>query len=336
MRDKSDQKFQAGKIQLWKNKARYRSIIMKRILIFLTYTAVLTINVSGQSKVIDIWNGKVPGAIRNPDYHQTVDSLNNWIKMRFVTEPTLDVYPAPAEKATGTAVIICPGGGYYGLAIAHEGAEIAQWLNSLGITAFVLKYRLPSDAIMADKSVGPMQDGQKAIRVVRERAREWKINPEKIGIMGFSAGGHLASTLSTHFNEKVYDPAETISARPDFSLLIYPVISMDAGITHSGSRSNLLGENPSSDRVKHFSNELQVTSETPPAFLIHSLDDTIVPVQNSIGYTLALQQRHVPCELHIYQSGGHGYGLGRSKNTESSWPEACRKWLEARGFLPVK
>jgi acetyl esterase/lipase len=189
---------------------------------------------------------------------------------------------------------------------------------------------------MVDKSVGPLQDAQKAIRLVRQHAKEWGILSDKIGVMGFSAGGHLASTLSTHFNEKVYEPADAISARPDFSLLIYPVISMNEGTTHKGSRENLLGRTPSADRVKHFSNELQVNGKTPPAFLVHSIDDEDVPVQNSIGYALALEKHHVPCELHIYQSGGHGYGLGRSENTESSWPEACRKWLVARGFLPAK
>ncbi len=290
-------------------------------------------NLSGQNKVIDLWNGKVPGAIYNDKFKQTVDSADNWIKMRFVTNPTLDMYPEPSEKATRTAVIICPGGGYWGLAIEHEGAQVAKWLNSLGITAFVLKYRLPDGAIMQDKTIGPMQDGQRAIRIVRSHAKEWGINPDKIGIMGFSAGGHLASTLSTHFNEKVYESSDSTSARPDFSLLIYPVISMDSTITHWGSRVNLLGSKPSPELLKHFSNELQVNAQTPPAFLALSIDDDAVPVQNSISYALALQKFKIPCELHLYQSGGHGYGMGMTANTESTWPEACRKWLESRGFL---
>lgn len=290
-------------------------------------------NLFAQSKVIDLWEGKIPGSKPDGNYKQTVDSADNWIKMRFVTNPTLDMYPAPTEKATGTAVIICPGGAYWGLAIEHEGSQIAKWLNSLGITAFVLKYRLPDSNIMENKSIGPMQDGQQAIRIVRSHAKEWGINPDKIGIMGFSAGGHLASTLSTHFNEKVYKPALSTSARPDFSLLIYPVISMDSSITHWGSRVNLLGGTPSPELVKHFSNELQVNEQTPPAFLALSIDDNVVPVQNSILYAMALKKYKIPCELHLYQSGGHGYGLGRSVNTESSWPEACRKWLESRGFL---
>lgn len=313
-----------------------KAVIVKRTIFAFACLIGLANNLLGQSKVIDIWNGKVPGAIHKNDYQQTIDSADNWIKMRFVTEPTLHMYPAPAENATGTAVIICPGGSYWGLAISHEGAAVARWLNSLGITAFVLNYRLPHDDIMVDKSVGPLQDAQKAIRLVRQHAKEWGIHSDKIGIMGFSAGGHLASTLSTHFNEKVYEPSDVTSARPDFSLLIYPVISMDERTTHKGSRMNLLGGNPPADRVKFFSNELQVNNETPPAFLVHSIDDGTVPVQNSIGYALALQKHHIPSELHIYQSGGHGYGLGRSGNTESTWPDACRKWLEASGFLPAK
>jgi len=294
---------------------------------------LLTSQVAAQSQVIDLWDGQVPGSIEQPDYQQTVDDNDGWVKMRFVTNPSLDVYPAPAETATGAAVLICPGGGYWLLAIDHEGAQVARWLNSLGITAFVLKYRLPSDAIMEDKSIGPLQDAQKAMRWVRWHADAWNVDPHKIGVMGFSAGGHLASTLSTHYSENVYEPVDDVSARPDFSLLIYPVISMEDSITHMGSRNLLLGDNPSSEKVAHFSNELQVTQDTPPAFIIHSLDDGAVSFQNSICYAVALREHGVPCELHLYESGGHGYGLGRSANTESSWPEACRKWLEMKGLL---
>jgi acetyl esterase/lipase len=308
------------------------SYLKQTMLAFLCLIAT-TGNLSGQSMIINLWNGKIPGAIRNDNFKQSVDSADNWIKMRFVTDPFVDMYPAPAEKATGTAVIICPGGAYWGIAIEHEGAQVAKWLNSLGITAFVLKYRLPDNTIMVNKSIGPMQDGQRAISLVRQRAKEWGIDPHKIGIMGFSAGGHLASTLSTHFNEQVYQPEDSTSARPDFSLLIYPVISMDSTITNWGSRVNLLGSTPSPELVKHFSNELQVNSKTPPAFMVHSLDDEAVPVQNSINYALAMHKFNIPCELHLYQTGGHGYGLGKSANTESTWPEACRKWLEVTGFL---
>jgi acetyl esterase/lipase len=243
------------------------------------------------------------------------------------------MYPAPAENNTGTAVVICPGGSYYGLSFINEGSQIAKWLNSIGITAFVLKYRLPDDVIMKNKSIAPLQDGQQTMRIVRNHAKEWGIDPHKIGIIGFSAGGHLASSVSTHFSEKVYSTSDTTSARPDFSLLVYPVISMDSTITHMGSRVNLLGNNPKQELLKHFSNELQVTEKTPPTFMVHSIDDGAVPVQNSINYALALREHNVPCELHIYEHGGHGYGLSAWGGTQSGWPEACHIWLNENGFL---
>lgn len=308
---------------------------IKKYILALAGVIMLTTSILGQSKVIDIWNGKVPGSIANPDYKQVIDSTY-WIKIRFVTNPSLQVYPAPADKNTGTAVVVCPGGGYYGISFNNEGVKVAEWLNSLGISAFVLYYRLPDDAIMKNKSIAPLQDGQQAIRIVRSQAKQWGIDPQKIGIMGFSAGGHLASTVSTHFDEKVYEPVDSTSARPDFSLLIYPVISMDTTITHMGSRLCLLGYSPSPDLVKHFSNELQITDKTPPAFMVHSLDDGTVPVQNSIRYALSMREHKIPCELHIYQQGGHGYGLAPWGGTHSAWPEACRKWLEVNGFLKTK
>ena len=286
-----------------------------------------------QSETIRLWQGEAPGAKVNPSYKTTVDDSGGWVKMRFVTNPTLDVYPAPANLATGTAVIICPGGAYWALAIKHEGSDVAHWLNSIGVTAFVLKYRLPDDSIMTNKSIGPMEDGQRAIRIVRRNARKWHIDPDRIGIMGFSAGGHLAATLSTRFNDDVYTPAHPTSIRPDFSILVYPVISMEPGVTHLGSRINLLGNHPSPAEVRLFSNELQVTAKTPPTFIVQSADDPAVPVECSLLYAGALIRHHVPCELHIYQSGGHGYGLGRTHNTESTWPTACANWLRMRGLL---
>ena len=309
------------------------SVLKKTILALICLIA--SANIFGQSKVIELWNGKVPGSIQNSNYKQIIDSTY-YIKLRNISKPTIEVYPAAVDNNSGTAVVVCPGGGYYGVSFISEGVEVAKWLNQLGITAVVLHYRLPNDAIMKEKSIAPLQDGQEAIRIVRRNAKEWGVDPHKIGIMGFSAGGHLASTVSTHFDEKVYDPIDATSARPDFSLLIYPVISMKGSITYMGSRVNLLGENPSNEIVEHFSNELQVTDKTPPAFMVHSMDDDAVPVENSIVYALALKKNNIPCELHIFQSGGHGYGLGRSKNTESTWPEACRKWLEVKGYISEK
>ena len=296
------------------------------------FVAMVVENVAAQTKVIDIWNGKVPNSIYNPGIKPVVDSADNWIKRKNVTNPTLEMYAAGKNNANGTAVIICPGGAYSALAIIHEGSEVAKWLNSFGVTAFVLNYRLPDDAIMKDKSIAPLQDAQQAMRLVRLHAKEWNINPDKIGIMGFSAGGHVASSLSVHYNDAVYEISDTTSARPDFSILIYPVITMDSTTTNTWSRYKLIGKNPAKKEIQYFSNELQVTKNTPPAFLVHSIDDDAVPVQNSINYALALHKNKIACELHLYQSGGHGYGMGRTANTESSWTVACKKWLSMNGY----
>ncbi len=234
-------------------------------------------------------------------------------------EPTLSLYFPPEVKSNATAVIICPGGGYGRLAIPHEGSAVGAWLNANGIVAIVLKYRLPNSAIMKNKAIGPLQDIQEAVRIVRKNARQWQINPGKIGVMGFSAGGHLASTIATHFEDKI-DEADTVSARPDFSILIYPVISMNPEITHKGSSINLLGETPGPELVASFSNELQVTANTPPAFMVHAADDKSVPVENSIAYLLALKKNSVPAELHIYEKGGHGFGMGNNRGTERIGP----------------
>ena len=290
---------------------------------------------NAQTKIIKLWwpNG-VPNSKANPSYKEQIDTNKYFISDSHISNPTLGYYPAPASKSTGTAVIICPGGGYSILAINIEGSLVAKWLNTLGISAFVLKYRLPDTSIMINKTIGPLQDAQRAMRIVRSHAKEWKINPQRIGIMGFSAGGHVASTLSTHYNQKVYNVKDSVSARPDFSLLIYPVISMRKSITHMGSRINLLGKNPSKALVQLYSNELQVNKNTPPAFLVQAMDDNVVPVQNSIDYALALHKYKIPVELHLYERGWHGFGLARhTKDTESSWTEACAKWLKMHGLI---
>jgi len=291
-------------------------------LISLTHTA------EAQPFNFKLWADGIPGSITGTDYTEvsTVENgiITRWIR---VTDPTLTVFLPPKEKATGTAVLICPGGGYGVLAFNHEGNDIAKWLNDNGIAGIILKYRLPSDLIMKDKSIGPLQDAQEAMRTVRRNAASWNINPSKIGVIGFSAGGHLASTLSTHFDEKVYDIKDNISARPDFSILMYPVITMDESFTHMGSRKNLIGENPSEEAVRHFSNELQINEKTPPAFLVHSADDKAVPIKNSMTYYESLVKFNIPSELHIFQKGGHGYGLAVNGATQSAWPELCLRWM---------
>jgi acetyl esterase/lipase len=290
---------------------------------------IFIINLSAQTKIIKVWPDGVPGSIKSDTYTEKPTETNGELsRVEKVTDPTLYVFLPPVEKATGSAVLICPGGSYGVLAFSHEGYAIARWLNDNGIAGIILKYRLPSDLIMKDKSIGPLQDAQEAMRIIRRNAAEWKINPVKIGVIGFSAGGHLASTLSTHYSEKVYEVKDTTSARPDFSLLIYPVISFDATFTHAGSKKNLIGENPSEEAVNRFSNELQITDKTPPAFLVHSADDKTVPVKNSIVYFERLQKYSIPSELHIFQKGGHGYGLSVDKGTQSSWPELSLRWMK--------
>jgi acetyl esterase/lipase len=291
------------------------------------------LNLNAQQKTMNLWPGGIPGLVFTDSYVEK-PTISEGLITRFekTTNPMIYIFLPPKETATGTAVLICPGGGYAALAFGHEGNAIASWLNDNGIAGIILKYRLPSDLIMKDKSVGPLQDAQEAIRIIRRNAVAWNIDPKKVGVIGFSAGGHLASTLSTHYTDKVYDVSDTVSARPDFSLLIYPVITMDASFTHAGSRKNLLGENPSDEAIKRFSNELQVTEMTPPAFMVHSADDQAVPVKNSIEYYEQLVKYKIPSELHVFQKGGHGYGLGGSKDTQSAWPGLCISWLKASGF----
>jgi acetyl esterase/lipase len=295
---------------------------------------LFTINGFAQPVTLKLWPDGIPGSKTDPSYVEKITTNDGRItRCEKVVTPDLTVFlPAP-EKANGTAVLICPGGGYGVLAFDHEGNAIAKWLNDNGIAGIILKYRLPSDQIMTDKSIGPLQDAQEAMRVIRRNASAWKINPGKIGVIGFSAGGHLASTISTHYAEKVYEVKDNTSARPDFSLLIYPVVSFDTAITHMGTRNNLIGLKPDEKQVKRFSNELQITADTPPAFLVHSADDNAVPVMNSIGYFRGLQKNKIPVELHIFQKGGHGYGLSPNGGTESSWPDLCIKWMKQMGIF---
>ncbi len=287
---------------------------------------------AAQDQVIPLWPDGAPGAINDPTYVETLDTDQPW-RIRNVSEPTLSIYLPPVDKANGTAVVICPGGGYVRLAFDHEGFMIAEWLNTQGIAGIVLKYRLPEDRIMQDKSIGPLQDVQEAIRTVRHHASEWGIDPHKIGIMGFSAGGHLAATASTLYDERVYEPVDTTSARPDFSVLIYPVISFRDSIMHPGSRERLVGDAPSLAQIHRFSADEQVNPRTPPAFLVHSVGDETVPIENTLRYFEALRSCHVPCEVHLFESGGHGYGINRGKGSEAFWPEILTHWLKMHGWL---
>ncbi len=271
-----------------------------------------------QSMKINLWpEGEIPLRIKNNIQEQVEHT--DMIRIGKVQVPQLEVYLPNKKSASGQAVIICPGGGYAILAYDWEGTDIAKLLNAKGIAAFVLKYRLPDPLSSTAPDQVPLMDAKQAMRIVRARATEWNVNPNKIGIMGFSAGGHLASTFSTHFEE---------DTKPNFSILIYPVISMDKSITHMGSRNNLIGNNPTNAMIKWYSNELQVTSNTPPTFLIHATDDDVVPVENSLLYYQALKVNKVPTEMHIYPAGGHGFGLANGNKSLESWPSLMIEWIK--------
>jgi len=251
-------------------------------------------------------------------------------------KPTLTFYLPEADKATGAAVVICPGGGYGGLAVGHEGHDIAQWFQSMGVAGVILEYR------MRGRGYGhpvPLHDAQRAIRTVRSRAKELRIDPQKIGIMGFSAGGHLASTAGTHFdagNPQSPDPIERVSCRPDFMILCYAVIAFGEPHTHYGSQHNLIGKDADPELVRSLSNEKQVTPETPPTFLFHTDADTGVPSENSVYFYLALRKAKVPAEMHIYRTGPHGVGLGKNIPGTCQWSKACEEWLRGQGLLGTK
>ena len=236
------------------------------------------------------------------------------------SDPRMYAYPAAKKMANGTAVVICPGGGYVGVSQIKEGSEIAKWFNDLGVTAFVLYYRMPNG-----HPAIPLADAQVALKIVHQRAKEWNIDSNKIGIMGFSAGGHLASTVGTHFKTK--------TDRPAFMILAYPVVTMNKELTHAGSRENLLGKEPSDELVKLYSNELQVTKMTPPTFIVHAKDDGAVPIANSENLLKALKDNHVAAEFHKFDVGGHGFGMRKKGIPADNWPDLLKTWLQTNKLI---
>lgn len=276
---------------------------------------------------------EIPNSKPALDYKENADTgTDGIIRISKVSVPEITIFQPEKPSVKNTAIIICPGGGYAILAYNLEGTTVAKILNSWGVTAIVLKYRLPSDEIMKDKSMGPVEDAQAAIQYVRENSTQLNIDPEKIGIMGFSAGGHLAATASTHFDKDYIPNPSHTSLRPDFSILAYPVISMVDSLAHLGSRDNLLGKNPSAATIKSFSNELQVTKKTPPTFLVLAEDDNTVGPENSIKYYEALLKNHVSAEMHIYQNGGHGFGTNLLEKRDN-WMDILRVWMAHNGFI---
>jgi acetyl esterase/lipase len=287
-------------------------------------------------QVIPLYDGEIPNAKPcNEKDHEFIDT--SWMKsgiliVDHITKPTLTVFKPKEQKRNGTAVIICPGGGYSVLAAGHEGADVAKVFNDAGVTVFVLRYRLPKDECMIHKEYVPLMDAQQAIYFVRGHAQQYHIDPNKIGIMGFSAGGHLASTAGTHVAPLRKELANA-NVRPDFMMLIYPVISFNEEIGHIGSRDNLLGKDPDKELVHLFSNEEQVTAQTPPTFLVHASDDDGVNPENSVRFYQALLRNKVSAELHLYEHGGHGFGL-HNTSTNEDWFKSCIDWMEANKLLP--
>lgn len=297
------------------------------VLVFISFSVQLL----AQDTIMPIWpKDKIPNRIES-DEKETYTAGGGIHRYANVQEPTLEVYLPAAANANGQAMLIFPGGGYAILAYDWEGIDIAKFLNSKGIAGIVVKNRLPSSKSQIDKHKVPLIDAQRAIRLVRSHAKNFNVDATKIGIIGFSAGGHLASTLGTHYDEKVYEPideVDALSARPDFMALGYPVISF-GDVTHGGSKKNLIGENPSPEMVAHFSNEKQVTEKTPPTFLVHATDDSAVPVENSLLFYQALKDKGVSATMHIYPTGGHGFSLGLKDAHLSAWPELMFEWLES-------
>jgi acetyl esterase/lipase len=306
-----------------------------KLFFILTFFIAFTSFSQTQNEVIPLWQNEIPGAIANNDYKEEQEVKGGMVEFYSkVSVPTLTVFKP--EKPNGTAVVICPGGAYLRLYMIGEGYKVAKWLNSIGVTAFILKYRLPHDQIMKDKTIGPLQDAQESIRYLRRNAEKWNINPDKVGIIGFSAGGHLASTLSTHYNDAVYKVADNSSAKPNFSILVYPVISMDETITHKGSKTNLLGTEPSKELIEKYSNDKQIDAATPPTYIVHAFDDTSVVIENSIQYFLALRKNKVPSEIHLFQTGKHGFGMGRPATTSQNWTKQCEEWLKFNQFITIE
>lgn len=297
---------------------------MKRLFITTIFLLAM-INANAQQEIL-LYNGVIPGAKMPPSNYreEAITGEDGILRVSKVTSPEMIAYFP--EKPNGTAVIICPGGSYARLSLDKEGTNVAKKFNEIGITAFVLKYRLPSDLIMVDKTIGPLQDVLQAIYLVRKNASNWGVNSSKIGVMGFSAGGHLAATLSVHYNDMKVQNQEQISLRPDFSVLIYPVISFGT-VTHAGSVKNLLGESPTTAQKQYFSTQNYVSAQTPPAFLVHANNDVSVVPKNSILYNEALTKFKVPTEMHLYQSGGHGFGLG------NDWFSSLKTWMALNKWL---
>ncbi|TGE17527.1 alpha/beta hydrolase [Hymenobacter elongatus] len=303
---------------------------MKKLL-FTVLVFILSTHLLAAQGIVSLYSGTIPNSIASSVQEISI-TLASGVQVSDVVQPTLQVFRPAKDKANGTAVIICPGGGYVRLSMDNEGTAVAKRLNEMGITAFVLKYRLPNDQSQPDKATTPLLDAQQALRLVRQKAAEYGVNPARIGLLGFSAGGHLAATVGTHFAKPAGENQDNTSVRPDFLVLLYPVISFTDSLAHAGSRKSLLGDAPTPDQIRLYSNEQQVTAQTPPTFLMHAADDKTVKVQNSLRFYEACLRNGVPVEMHLYPKGGHGFGLN-NKTTKDAWIDRFQNWLDANGWL---
>lgn len=308
-----------------------KNLFMKKTMVASLFIICLMQYVNAQ-QTIPLYEGKIPNSKPYATKEWWEPQNNGDTIVHFISQPTLTIFLPEKSKANGTAVVICPGGGYWITSIVKEGFAVARKFNEWGIAAFVLNYRIPNDSSMIDKKIGPLQDAQRAIQLVRLHATEWNIDSNKVGIMGFSAGGHLASTAATHFQHSYINNPKNINLRPDFAMLIYPVISFQDNIGHIGSRNQLIGKNPSKELIDSFSNELQVTAETPTTFLVQATNDNVVPVMNSISFYEALLKYKIPAEMHIYKGGGHGFGM-HNPTTKDDWMERCKNWMQSMNLI---
>lgn len=286
----------------------------------------------GAPEPIALYSGSIPNSRPATDEERLRDPAEPYAFYLNISRPQIYAYPLGDAPNSRAAIVILPGGSYRGVSLVKEGFEVAEQLNAFGIAAFVVKYRTPSDAHMLDKKIGPLQDAQQALKLVRERAREWNVDPARVGLMGFSAGGHLAAMASTRFARPVLPGATAEQVRPDFLILAYPVISFEDAITHRVSREMLLGSVTTRELIEKYSIERHVTAQTPPTFLMHAADDRSVPVANSLRFFEALQAAKVPSQLIVYPAGGHGFGL-KNTTTPDRWIERIRDWLLSSGYL---
>jgi acetyl esterase/lipase len=311
------------------NKRIILMTVMKKISI--SIIAIISSLISYSQTVIPLYDDSIPNSKPHPDEEVTEINKDSILIIRKISRPTLTIFLPPADKNTGAAVVICPGGGYWVTASQHEGTDVAKRFNEMGISAFVLKYRIPDDNTMVNREIGPLQDAQRALQLVRINAEKWGVDTQRVGIMGFSAGGHLASVAGTHYTQAYINNKSNTNLRPDFMILVYPLISFMDSVGNPRSPEQLLGKNPSKEKIVEYSSELQVTPQTPPTFLVHAKDDPL-SIKHSLVFADALRKNGVPVEMYTYEKGGHGYGM-YNKTSNVLWMDLVEEWMRKMSLL---